>query len=78
METPTAYISVAEAAKALGLHQNSIRKRIKTGKYTPEWAPSPHGPIQLIPRDQVFGGGMEPPTPIHALPMMERPQSPDM
>lgn len=46
-------LTVQQAAEALGVHANTIRTRIKSGQYEVIWAPSPHGPRQLIPRSSL-------------------------
>jgi hypothetical protein len=62
MPDSTELVSVTEAARLLGIHPNTVRKRIKKGAYTAEWAPSEHGPQQLIPRAQLDGSCIHPPT----------------
>ena len=62
MTEATGLISVTDAAKLLGIHPNTVRKRIKKGVYTAEWAPSPHGPQQFLHLDQLNGEGIHPST----------------
>ncbi len=76
MESPTAFMTVAEAARALSLHPNSVRKRIAKGQYSVEWTDSAHGKIQLIPRGQILDG-VVPPTDVSAG-FIARPQPPDI
>jgi hypothetical protein len=61
--TPESFMSISEASIALGLHANTIRQRIKAGKYRTEWIKSSHGPQQLIRRDEVLANGVEDQTP---------------
>ncbi len=57
-------LTVQEAAQMLGVHPNTVRNRIKSGQYHAEWAPSPHGPRQLIPRSSIVCDPSQDPGPI--------------
>ncbi len=57
---PEEMLTVQEAAEMLGVHPNTIRNRVKAGQYRAEWAPSPHGPRQLIPRSSLVSDATQP------------------
>ncbi len=48
-----AMLTVQDAAKLLGVHPNTVRNRIKSGRYQATWVPSSHGPRQMIPRSSL-------------------------
>ncbi len=59
-------LTVQDAAQMLGVHPNTVRNRIKAGQYRAEWAPSPHGPRQLIPRSSLVSDPSQDPGTVHA------------
>lgn len=53
MDERTEYISIAEAATLLGVHRNTIRNRIKAGRYKAHKLVTPQGETYVIERESL-------------------------
>jgi hypothetical protein len=70
---PTELVTIVEAAKLLDVHPNTIRRRIKRGVYPTEWASSPNGPLQLIPKSALVANADGPIAPVVPAAFPDRP-----
>ena len=68
MDDGAEYPSIAEAAALLGVHRNTVRNRIKAGRYKAHKVVTPQGETYAIER-----GSLGPPPPNGYTPPLTRP-----
>ncbi len=53
MDEQAEYISIAEASTLLGVHRNTVRNRIKSGRYKAHKVVTPQGKTYAIERESL-------------------------
>src|SRR5215218_2886968 len=61
-DVPSETVTIAEAAALLGVHRNTVRNRIKAGRYKAHKVVTPQGETYVIERDSL---GMTPDNTLH-------------